>query len=330
MSKTTPTFYVFHGPDEFTRAETLDNFKRRLGSPDTVSLNTTILDGKSLTVAELHHACDAVPFLSEKRLVIVENWLARLTSQKGQKKSLDALADYLPHLPATTRLVFVERKSLPVSHPIVRLAKRDERGYVKQFDALDAKALPGWIKKRARKYGGEIEPQAAHQLAAVVESDLRLLDQEIAKLATYTNAERPITKDDVNRMVPYAQAAIIFDMVDALGQRNGPTASQTLHSLLEAGEHPLGLLGMIVRQFRLLIQVKELKANTATPRSVSKSLGLHPFPARKLYNQATHFTAEQLETVYRHLLDTDVAIKSGKIEAEVALDLLVAGIAASE
>jgi len=339
MAKPAPTFYVFHGADEFTRAETLADFKRRLGPPDTVDLNTTRLDGKTLTLAEIHHACDAIPFLAEKRLVIVTGLLTRLTSRKGQETSavqkeyLSALADYLPRLPETTRLVFVEEKPLPARHSILQLAQREEMGYVKRFDPPNAKALPRWIGKRVRKYGGEIEPQAAHQLAAVVGTDLRLLDQEIVKLVTYVQSPttaQPITRADVDAVVPYAQAAVVFDLVDALGQRDGRTAAQTLHRLLDAGEHPLGLLAMIVRQFRLLIQVKELKAQGATPRDIARQLGIHPFPAGKLYAQATHFTAAQLETVYRHLLDTDVAIKSGKIEAEVALDLLVAGLAASE
>ena len=325
MTKPTPTFYLFHGTDEFTRAETLADFKRRLGPPDTVDLNTTLLNGRSLTLAELRHACDAIPFLAEKRLVIVTGLLAQ-----GTKKLLDDLADYLPRLPQTTRLVFVEEKPLPANHPILKLAQQEERGYVKRFDPPDAKGLPRWVEKRVRKHGGEIESRAAHQLAAVVGADLRLLDQEILKLVTFANAERAITKEDVDDLVPYAQTAIIFDMVDALGRRDGSVAARTLHSLLDAGEHPLGLLAMVARQFRLLIQVKELQAERANPPLVAKTLGLHPFPAGKLCNQAVHFTAAQLEAVYRHLLDTDVAIKSGEIEAEVALDLLVAGLAAAE
>jgi DNA polymerase-3 subunit delta len=87
---------------------------------------------------------------------------------------------------------------------------------------------------------------------------------------------------------------------------------------------------MIVRQFRLLIQVKELKAEGANSQTIAKTLGIHPFPAGKLHNQANYFTPAQLEAVYRHLLETDVGIKSGEIEAEVALDLLVAGLAATE
>ncbi|MFQ6101810.1 MAG: DNA polymerase III subunit delta [Anaerolineae bacterium] len=334
MPKAAPTFYIFHGADEFARAETLANFRRRLGPPDTVDLNTTLLDGRTLTLAELRHVCDAVPFLAEKRLVIVAGLLTRLAARKdqelsaAQKEYLTTLSDYLCNLPETTRLVFIEEKLLPASHPILQLARREEQGYVKRFDPPDAKALPRWIEKRVRKHGGEIESQAVHQLAAVVGTDLRLLDQEIAKLVTYTNGEHPITKADVDAVVPYAQAAVVFDLVDALGQRDGRTAAQTLHRLLDAGEHPLGLLAMIVRQFRLLIQVKELKEGGATSRDIAQALKLHPFPARKLHSQATHFTGAQLEAVYRHLLDTDVAIKSGEIEPEVALDLLVAGLAA--
>ena len=336
MPKPAPTFYIFHGADEFTRAETLADFKHRLGPPDTVDLNTTILEGKSVTLAELRHACDAIPFLAERRLVVARGLLTRLTPRKdrelsaAQQEMLDALADYLVHLPETTRLVFVEDRPLPARHAILQLAQRSELGYVKRFDPPDAQSLPRWIEKRVRKHGGEIEPQAASHLAAVVGSDLRLLDQEIAKLVTYTDAQQAITRADVEAVVPYAQAAVIFDMVDALGQRDGRTAAQTLHRLLDAGEHPLGLLAMIARQFRLLIQVKELKTEGNTPRDIAQALKLHPFPARKLYNQATHFTASQLETVYRHLLDTDVEIKSGKIDAEIALDLLVAGLAATE
>ena len=335
MTKPKPTFYVFHGEDEFTRAETLADFKRRLGPSDAVALNTTILDGRKITLADLRHTCDAIPFLAEKRLIIVEGLLSHLSSRRGQKlsaakqKFLDVLKAYLPQLPPTTRLVFVEERDLPGGHPILKLAKQSEHGYVKRFARPDEKSLPRWIRDRVQKHGGEIESRAAYQLAAVVGADLRLLDQEIIKLVTYTNAERAITLEDIKLLVPYSQDAVIFDMVDALGKRDGQTAAQTLHRLLEEGEHPLGLLGMIIRQFRLLIQVKELKGKGSSAREIARIIKLHPFPTRKLYNQATHFTSDQLEKVYRHLSDTDVDIKTGKIQPEVGLDLLVAGLAST-
>jgi DNA polymerase-3 subunit delta len=336
MSKPKPTFYVLHGEDEFSRSETLSSFKRRLGPADTVDLNTTVLDGKRVTLSELHHVCDAVPFLADRRLVIVEGLLSRLTARKGRplsdakQKLLEDLKEYLPHLPPTTRLVLVEDRSLPATHPVVKLAKEEQRGYVKRFEQPDTRALPRWIRERAQRHGGDIEPRAAHRLAAVVGADLRLLDQEIIKLVTFRDGEGAITETDVETLVPYSQDAVIFDLVDALGHRDGSTAAQTLHRLIEEGEHPLGLLGMIIRQFRLLIQVKTLKAEGASSRDIAKALGVHPFPARKLYNQSTHFTPDQLEKVYRYLSETDLDIKTGKVDPEVALDLLVAGLATTE
>ena len=336
MAKPIPTFYVFHGEDDFTCSETLTGFKRRLGPQDTVSLNTTVLDGKGLTLAELRHACEAIPFLADKRLVIVHGLLTTLVPRKGQELSesrqglLDRLADYLPRLPRTTRLVFVEDTTLPSNHPVLALAEQEPQGYVKHFEEPAPKSLPFWIRKRVRKCGGNIEPRASARLASVVGSDLRLLDQEIAKLLTYATSERAITETDIETLVPYSKDAVIFDLVDALGHRDGPTAAKTLHRLLEAGEHPLGLFGMIVRQFRLLIQVEELKGEGASRQDVARTLKLHPFPAGKLYAQVAHFTDGQLEKVYRHLSDTDLEIKTGRMKPEVALDLLVAGLAGSE
>ena len=334
MAKPSPTFYIFHGRDEFSIAETLDDFKRRLGSPDMMDLNTTVLDGKNLTLGELRHACDAIPFLSQRRLVIVTNLLKRLTAREQRDLAqslaefLEALVDYLPHLPETTRLVFVEAQALPAKHPVTQLARQDERGYLRRFDPPQKDDLRRWVQERTRKHGGKIERKAADQLAMVVGDNLRLLDQEILKLVTYTNAERDITGEDIDRMVPYVQDAVVFDLVDAFGQGDGRAAASVLHRLLDT-EHPLAILGMIVRQFRLLIQVKELEQSGSSLQDVIKALKLHPFPARKLHVQAIRFTSVQLEAIYHHLLDTDVAIKTGKLAPELALDLLVAELTAT-
>jgi DNA polymerase-3 subunit delta len=336
MARPAPTFYVFHGTDEFSIAETLSDFRRRLGPADMVDLNTTVLDGDDLTLPELRSACGAIPFLAEKRLVIVHNLLSRLTARAKRelpRSTADFLADlldYLPQLPDTTRLVFVEGAPLPSSHPVVKLASGDERGYLRRFDPPKDGRLHSWIEERAREHGGTIEREAIEQLAIVAGENLRLLDQEIVKLVTYTNAERAITVDDIALMVPYVQEAVVFDLVDALGRRDGRTAAQVLHRLLDSGEHPLAIFGMIVRQFRLLIQVKELEAGGHNLQGVIRELKLHPYPARKLHMQAIHFTNGQLEAIHHHLFDTDVAIKTGKLTPELALDLLVAELSETE
>jgi DNA polymerase-3 subunit delta len=332
MARPAPLFYVFYGSDEFSRSETLNSFKKRLGSPDTIDLNTTVLDKASTSLAELRHACDAIPFLAEKRLVIAVNLLTRLSAKAGHKLTPSQrayrhdLCEYLPTLPETTRLVFVDDDDLPARHPVVKLAKEHDRGYLKRFAPPSDDMLPSWIHKQVQKHGGQIDEDAAYQLGAVIHGNLRLLDQEITKLVTYTNGQRPITLEDVQMLVPYTKEVLIWDMVDAIGQRNHKTASQGLHQLLIDNQHPLYLLTMIVRQFRLLIQVKDLESRGATQSQVIQTLHLHPFPARKLHDQATRLTADYLENAYRLLLDTDVAIKTGEIEAALALDLLVVSL----
>jgi DNA polymerase-3 subunit delta len=328
MSSTTPTFYIFHGRDEFTLGQTLADLRRRLASAEVADLNTTWLDGRSVTLAELRQACETVPFLAERRLVIVTGLLTRLQGE-GRGNLLTGLLRLLPDLPETTRLVFVEEETLPENHPVLALAMQHERGFVRRFDPPDIGALPGWIVRCAQRHGGRIARDAATHLAQAVGSDLRLLDQEVQKLVTYAGEGEEISLEQVLRLVPYTRQAVIFDLVDALGQRKGRVATETLQRLLDSGEHPLGILKMIVRQFRLLIQTQELRESGENAASIAQILRLHPFPARKLYDQAVNFRSEQLEQIYRYLLETDARVKEGEMSAELALELLVAGLTAS-
>jgi DNA polymerase-3 subunit delta len=334
-ARPTPRYYILHGEDELTRSETLADLKARLGPPELAALNTAVFDGARVTLAELRSVCDTVPFMAERRMVIVHGLLSRLhpsgqrqkkeDRSSGQSSYLEELVDYLPRLPATTRLVLVEPGQLANDHPILRQAKQDEYGFVRAF--VPPKDLVKWVRQRAISKGGQLSPQAAVALVEAVGAEQRLLDQEIEKLLAYANRERPITSEDVSLLVPYAQEAVIFDAVDALGQRDGVKAARLIHNLLDHGNEPLYLLAMIVRQFRLLIQIKELALEGLPPPAIARAIRLHPFPTGKLYNQARNFTLEQLERVHRHLLQIDVQIKTGQINSLVALDLLVAGLA---
>ncbi len=334
-------FYILHGDNELERSEQIADFKRKIGDESVRDLNVTVLDGRKVTLGELQHAADAMPFLADKRLVVVEGLLTRLTARRGKsdeaedapsgaaKDYLAALLTYLPRLSESTRLVFVEAQPLKETHPIMKLARQQGGKTVLEFKQPAADELPRWIASRARGHGGAIEPRAAGLLSQLIGGDLRRLDQELIKLITYVDAQRPITAKDVAQLVADAGQSSVFDMVDALGKRDGRTAARELHRLLDRGENPLGLLAMIVRQFRLLIQVKEMQGRGAPPDQIAKDLNMHPFVARKIGEQARVFRdLEQLEQTYRRLLDIDVEIKTGQTPDVLALDLLVAGLAA--
>jgi DNA polymerase-3 subunit delta len=317
-------FYIFHGPDELSRTETLAELKAQMGDPALADLNTTLFDGNSLTLGELRQACDALPFLSDRRLVIVSNYLLR--SGRGKGTELEALADYLPNMPPTARLVFLEDETLPQTHPILKLAEKHADGQVRAFGGPARGELNGWIVRRVERKGAQIERPAADALAVAVGDDLRLLDSEIEKLITYAGGQHAITTAEVELLVPYAGEANVFGMVDAIGRRDGRAALRLLHKLLDAGETPLYLLSMIVRQFRILIQVKELAAQGLAVSTIAKRAELHPFVAEKAQRQAMNFSMGQLEVIYARLLDTDLAIKTGRMEDILALDTLVAAL----
>jgi DNA polymerase-3 subunit delta len=319
-------FFIFHGKDEFTQAETLRKLKSDLGDPAMVDLNTSYFNGATVRLGELMHACSTVPFLAEKRLVVVEGLLEHLDGA-GCEKERDALLDYLPQLPASTRLVLLEGQTLSPQNRFIRLANSIPAGYELAFHVPKGWALERWIAKRVAFHGGAIHPHAAALLAADVGEDLRLLEMEIIKLLTFVNFARPIQPEDVEALTPYVAQADIFALVDAIGQQQGKRAATLLRRKLEAGEEPLYLLVMITRQIRLLIQVREKLDQGYRLDQVADEVKLHPYVAEKLARQAVNFDLPQLEEVHRQLLETDVAIKTGQIDPAVALDLLVIEVA---
>jgi DNA polymerase III subunit delta len=332
-------FFILHGDNEFEISEHVADFKQKIGDESMRDLNITVLDGRKTTLGEVHHAADAIPFLADKRLVIVEGLLTRLASRKAKdsdettpsgaaKDFLNGLIDYVPRLPDTTRLIFVEFQALNPKHQLIKLAEQQKGKTVIECRQPQAGELPHWIIDRAKKRGGSIEPGAAQRLGALIGGDLRRLDSEINKLITYVNAQRSITAKDVDLLVSDASTSSVFDLVDALGKRDGKRAAHELHHLLDQGENPLGLLAMIVRQYRLLILVKELQARNLSPDAMAKELGQHPFVIKKLNEQARNYRGSaQLEAIYRRLLDIETEIKTGQTSDVLALDLLVAGVA---
>lgn len=336
-------FYIFHGPDDLSRAETLKALKEKMGDPAMADLNTAILDGDAVTLGELREACDALPFLSDRRLVIVTGYLTRPETdprsekrrKKVDKETLDKLAGYLDKLADTTRLFFVEEETLDASHPILTLARTHKDGDVRAFRVPTRRDLPGWVGQRVRLKGASIEPAAAKALAeAVPEDDTRLLDSEIEKMIMYVYPDTTITSAHVDLLCPYTGEANVFTMVDAIGRRDAPVALRMLHNLLDENpkepEYPLYLLAMIVRQFRILIQVKEMSAQGLAVSTMAKRAGLHPFVAEKAKRQSLNFTMGELEAIYPRLLNTDLSIKTGKMDGVLALDMLVAALCAQE
>jgi DNA polymerase-3 subunit delta len=330
MTDHKPVVYIFHGDDEFAIGQALIGIESQMGDPSTAAMNTTNLDGRNLNMDELIHATRAMPFLAERRLVVLTDPLGSLKSSTDR----DKFKSILENTPVTTALVIQITKPLVdprdrrkgIKHWLEKWAETQEgKVFLRELLLRKGSQMTNWIRVQAKERGGDFSPQAAALLGSYVGDDPRLASQEIEKLLTYVNNQRPVEPDDVEYLVPYAGETSIFDMVDALGERNGRKAQRLLHHLLEVDD-PLRLFGMVVRQFRLLLLTRELLDSGHREQEIASILKSPPFVVRKLIGQVRSFSLAQLEIIYHKLLDIDEAIKTGRIDGDVALDTFVAAL----
>ena len=313
--------YIFHGPDDFSRAEKITELRAALGDPSVAELNMTTLDGQGLTLSEIRRDADAMPFLASKRLVIVSGYLSYLSNQK---EKLQALIDYLGSMSPTTDLVLAETEALPKQHPVLKAAAAIESEIV-YFGELNKHNLQAWIVKRARDHGAVIEPGAADILGRLVGTDLRALDNEIEKLALYVTDQRPINKADIDLLVPYTEEAEQFGMSNAIGRRDARRAYDQLRKELDEGKNPMAILGSITAQIRALIEVKDMADRGMSAGEIAAVKGWKSdYAAKMRLREAANFSIARLEQIFEMLLETDLAIKSGRMDHMLALDTLIA------
>jgi DNA polymerase III subunit delta len=199
------------------------------------------------------------------------------------------------------------------------------RVLVRPFPLPQGPAMVRRIQDQAKAAGGQITGPAADLLASLIGDNPRLGDQEIQKLLAYCNYRRPVDVEDVEALTAAQGQVDIFAMVDAVGNRNGILAIHLLHRLL-AVQDALSIFGMVVRQFRLLLMLREFMDAGGQLKEAPKALNQPVFVIEKLSGQVRRFDLPTLETIYRHLLVIDEASKNGEMEAGLALDALITGI----
>ncbi|HVN55946.1 MAG TPA: DNA polymerase III subunit delta [Anaerolineaceae bacterium] len=331
-----PGIYILHGDDEYSMSQQVRAWHRAMGDPTMAELNTTRLDGKSMDENDLRNATNAMPFLSDRRLVILRNPLAKLGSDAARNRFLRQLE----HIAPTTILVLiiddqiVRKKDWEVlreGHWLRRWAAQaaGHRVTIQEFRLPEAGEMQNWIREEAGRQNGKISLPAANELFRHVGSNTRQAAQEITKLLTYVNFKRPVEPDDVLLLVAQAGQVNIFDMVDALGARNGQRALQLMQALLEE-QDPLSILGMVIRQFRLLLLAREVISEGGGPAQIVAKLRQEPFRvssqfmADKLFTQARRFSIPQLEEIYRRLLALDETLKTSQMDPQTAFAAFIA------
>lgn len=326
-------FYIFYGPDDFSIHEALDKIKAGLGDGEMLGVSTVSLDGEHLTLNELKNNCNSAPFLSSHRLVIVKDLLGRFgldrrktRAGKGTTRTENKLgewgdmASYVKQMPETTVLILIDGN---IKSPNPLLKKISPLAKIRTFFLLRGENLKAWIQQRVAEEDGSITPKAVNLLAELIGGDLWAMSGEISKLLSYVQG-RGIDENDIGQIVSHAQTANIFALVDAIVEGKTKVAQKALHRLYQEGASPTYILVMITRQFRLIAQARELSSGFSQ-QQIQNKLGLtSSYALNKTLTQAKLYDFERVRKAYDKLLETDLAIKTGKYDDRLALEFLVA------
>jgi len=326
-----PRIYLFFGNDELAMHKMVQGLVEKVMEGTMGDMNITRFQ-ENPRVEEVREAAYVMPLFSDRRLVVVANALEWI---KGNRNK-EAIVQILSGLPISTALVIqlnleVERggwKDFSATHWLRKWIQEQPAHYVFQKECVipTIGQIPHLIMREAAEKKGEFTLEAAQELVRAIGNDMMVISLEIEKLLTYVNFERPVTADDVRLLSPDVALVSVFDMVDAIGERNITKAAQLLHRLLET-EMAIPLFGMIIRQFRLIIQAREILDNGGNKMQIEKSLKLHPFVAEKVEKQTVLFTMQQLKDIYHRLLLTDENMKTGVMEPKLAIEMFVSEMA---
>ncbi|MCQ2457542.1 MAG: DNA polymerase III subunit delta [Clostridia bacterium] len=275
-------------------------------------LNETVLEAPETD--EIIAAAETMPFMADRRLVIVRDLPALVGKSEGDEQ----LQSYLPGLPDTCILVFYCRTKPDARKKLYSLIKKT--GNVVVFSPLKDLELSSWVVKGFADRGRECAARTADFLIFTCGTDMSLLSNEIDKIASHGEAGTPVLPGEISALATPSTECTVFQMVDAVISGQSGRALMLMRNLLSAGEDRIGLLAMLLRQYRFLQHVKIMQYEKKPREFIQQALGLSPYVCDRYLQQAKQYTGGQVKRAVRICADTDFAIKSGRIEQEGSLE----------
>lgn len=309
-----PGVHLFVGEEDLLVEEGVRALVDAALAPDERTLNLDVLEAAETSLPDLLARLDTLPFFGALRVVVVRD-LDTLPPDAQR-----ALADYLERGTPPVLAIFTAR-ALDRRGRLFRALQA--AGRIHPCDPLTWREVPAWLTREAARMGKRLTPGAVEALAAGSGAGLRALRLELEKLAAYVDDRPQITEEDVRAVGALESDPRLFALADAIGERHVRRATQLLQGIL-AREHPLPVLGMIARQFRLLVRAREAGRSQA---AVARAAGVTPYVAGKLLRQVTRYGAEDFPAIFALLEEADRAIKSTG-QPELALETLVVQLCA--
>lgn len=304
--------YLFEGVEENIKAATLTALRKAILPEGFEELNESLMDSPATDA--IIAACETLPFMADKRLVVVREHPA-LT---GRADADDKLIAYIPQVPESTVLVFIAQGKADARKKLYSAIKKIN-GIV-TFSALTDGELNAWVVKNFSGLAKTCSAQVAALLTFTVGSDTALLRTEIEKLASLTGERDTITEADVQAVATRSVECTVFELVDAVVAGQQGKAFGLLRDMLTSGSDRLGILAMLLRQFRLMQHIKIMQFEKLSSQDIKQRLGIAPFAAERCMRQASGYSGGQVKRAVRICLDAEYRVKSGQWNQEGALE----------
>lgn len=292
--------YLFHGEDSYSTSQQIKDWTKKFIQKYGRD-GLEILEGKKLNPNNLLTDLNSLSFLTEKRLFIIKDFLA---DAKEEAKKL--LNDKLDTINPDNVLIFHESKAADKRTSLYKKLKKIAQE--KEFKQLTPEEIIQTLIKEQK-----ISSHIARKLTDYCGTDLQKLTQEIQKLKTYRQNEEIQIQDIENLTTPSIEASI-FNLTDNLGRKASTQSLKNLEQLDQSGQDHVQIFFMLVRHFRILIQIKSLSEDGLSESQIQKILNLHPFIIKKGIEQNRLWPMPELKKIYHHFLKIERDFKTGKIQ----------------
>ena len=304
--------YLLYGEEAYLKKQYKERFVKAM-LPEGDTMNYAYYEGKSTDVKEVIDLAETMPFFAERRLIVFEN--------TGFFKSAGSeLADYIKDMPETTYFIFVENEVDKRS----RLYKAVKaKGHIVELSTQDEGTLKRWIQGIVRGEKKQMSDSAILYFLGKVGTDMENIRKELEKLICYALDRDTITKEDVDAVCVTQITNHIFDMVNAVADKDQRRALDLYYDLIALKEPPMRILFLMIRQYRILFQVKALLKQGYGRKEIASKAGLHPFAAGKYMEQAKRFRMQELRAVMEDGAEIEQRVKTGLLTDNLAVELFI-------
>jgi DNA polymerase-3 subunit delta len=337
--------FLFYGEESFLSRKKIREIVKEYQKVRQGGLNLIYLDFKKDVFGDFLEKTESLPLFASKRLIVLENVFS---DQELCEKFLKYFKDKSTPLEQTailpkntniliepvleqtaptgsttlkdTVLIFFELGTPRSDNHFFTFLRKSAK--TQEFKPLPPQDLILWVKKEVEDLGGKITILATNKLIAVLGNDLWALESEIKKLVAFKN-DQAIEDNDLVFLTGPGPETSIFRTIDAIADNNKKAALGLLSQHWQQGDPPIYLLAMISYQFRNLLLVKDLLEKKRPFLAMVKTTGLNPFVVKKCLSQVKKFSFLRLKQIYSQLLETDLQIKTGKVDPRRGLEFFV-------